>query len=111
MTTDEENACLRAALMTAHDHLHKGNVEAAHRTIHDAIHGEAPRVHQPNLTVLQSSRVALFSRGMMRVAESLDMDRVAWIVALPSASTPGAFSFQIGGNAELVEFIKGRMGA
>ncbi len=108
MTETEELACLRAAVMTIHEHLHRGNVELAHQAAHDAIHGDGPRVHQPNLTLGQSNTIALFSRAMMRVAENYQLEAVCWVVAMPSATTPGATSFQIGGNAQLCEFIEAR---
>ena len=109
MSTEEENACLRAAIMTIHEHLHKGDIEAAHEASHKAIHGGSPQIHQPNLSLDQSARVALFSRAMMNAAEQYNLDRVAWLAALPSATQPGAFSFQIGGNVELTQWIKNRI--
>ncbi len=109
MTPEEENACLRAAIMTIHEHLHNGNVEAAHQASHEAIQSPAPRIHQPNLTLGQSDRVALFSRALMNAAEQYDLDRVAWMAALPSATQPGAYSFQIGGNVEICAWIKARL--
>jgi hypothetical protein len=109
MTDSEENACLRAAIMTIHEHLHKGDVEAAHKASHDAVHGTTPRIHQPNLTLSQSNRVALFSRAMVNLAEQYELDRVVWLAALPSATQPGAFSFQIGGNVELCQWVKDRI--
>ena len=86
---------LRAAIATIHNHLHSGRINDAHEACECAMSGGA--ISQPNLTIPDSAKVQVFAARFNSLCEELDM-RAAFMAMLPSATVPGAFSFQIGGE-------------
>lgn len=55
----DELTKLRAAIASIHNHLHAGNVNAAHEACECAISGGA--VSQPNLTIPDSAKAQIFA--------------------------------------------------
>lgn len=104
---NDELTRLRAAIATIHNHLHAGNVNAAHEACECAMSGG--EVSQPNLTIQQSSRVQIFAARFNALCEQLDM-RAAFLALMPSATASGAISIQIGGEVETCKLLESQMG-
>jgi hypothetical protein len=98
---------LRAAVATIHNHLHAGNVNAAHEACECAMVGE--EVSQPNLTLSQTATAQLFAHRFVELCKSLDV-KAAFIALMPSATVPGATSFQVGGEVDACKLIENAMG-
>lgn len=107
MSTTDEVTRLRAAIATIHDHLHAGRINEAHEACECAMQGA--EVKQPNLTVPDSAKVQVFASRFNALCQELDM-RAAFFAALPSATKPGYFSFQIGGMVWVCEHLEKKMG-
>ena len=105
--TDQENQRLKAALAAIHNHLHAGNVNAAHEACECSMAGES--VSQPNLTLSQSARANVFAARFNELCKSLDV-QAAFLALFPSATLPGATSFQVGGEVTACKLIEGRFG-
>ena len=104
---NDELTRLRAAIASIHNHLHAGNVNAAHEACECAMSGGA--VSQPNLTIPQSAKAQVFAARFNALAEELDM-RAAFVALMPSASVRGATSIQIGGEVETCKLLEAQMG-
>ncbi len=98
---------LRAALAAIHNHLHVGNVNAAHEACECAMSGAL--VSQSNLTVPQSARVQMFAVRFNAMCEELEM-RAAFMALLPSATVRGATSIQVGGEVQTCKMLEKLLG-
>lgn len=94
---------LKAAVATIHNHLHAGNVNAAHEACECAMVGE--EVSQPNLTLSQTARAQTFAHRFNELCKSLDME-AAFLALMPSATKPGATSLQVGGAVYACKIIE-----
>ncbi len=103
----EETTRLKAAIAAIHNHLHAGNVNAAHEACECAMSGGG--VSQPNLTIPQAARVQVFSVRFNALAEELGM-RAAWVALLPSATKAGYTSIQMGGAVEACKYVEAALG-
>lgn len=105
MTNDIER--LQAAIAAIHNHLHSGDVNAAHDACECAMAGG--NVSQPNLTLSQSAKLQVFSARFNELGQSMGMS-AAFIALLPSATVPGATSIQIGGHVSACKVIEQAIG-
>lgn len=98
---------LRAALTTAHDHLHAGRVDDAHESLHCAVRGEA--VRPENVSVKGAAALTVFMGRFTDLCRELDMNAAA-VCMLPSASRPGYVSIQLGGSVQVIKELRAMMG-
>lgn len=99
---------LRAAVNTIHNHLHAGDVNAAHEACECAMQGQ--QVRQPNLTLSQTARAQLFAHRFNELCQSLDME-AAFVAFMPSATVPGATSIQLGGAVSVCKMVEQAFGS
>ena len=85
---------LAAAVAAIHNHLHAGDVNAAHAACECAMAGG--EVAQPNLTLPQTARAQRFAVRFNELCAELDIE-AGFLALLPSASLAGATSLQVGG--------------
>lgn len=100
---NDEVIRLQAAIAAIHNHLHAGNVNAAHEACECAINGA--QVTQPNLTLSDSARIGRFATRFNELVTEYDM-RAAFLALVPSATVPGAFSFQVGGEVTACKLLE-----
>lgn len=108
MTRTEEQAelrKLRAAVATAHDHLHQGRVDEAHEALHCGQGDPRPA----NFTSDAAASLLRFGQRFNELAQQHDLI-VAWVALVPSASRPGFVSIQIGGAVPAIQEIRRQMG-
>lgn len=103
----DEITRLRAAVASIHNHLHAGNVNAAHEACECAMSGGV--VSQPNLSVPQSAKAQVFAARFNSLCEELDM-QAAFIALMPSATLSGATSVQIGGEVKACKILEAKLG-
>lgn len=102
-----ETERLKAAIATIHNHLHAGNINAAHEACECAMSGE--EISQPNITLPQAACVQTFANRFNELCKSLDME-AAFLALLPSATRPGATSLQLGGAVSACKVIEHALG-
>jgi hypothetical protein len=91
---NDENLRLTSAIAAIHNHLHAGDINAAHAACECALSGEP--VRQPNLTLPQTATAATFAHRFNEFCMEYDFE-AAYLLLLPSATVPGATSCQTGG--------------
>lgn len=94
---------LQSAIAAIHNHLHAGRVNEAHEACECAINGA--QVSQPNLTLPDSARIARFSTRFNDLCAEYQMS-AAFMALVPSATMPGAHSFQIGGEVTACKVLE-----
>lgn len=106
----DEVARLRAVVHAIHDDLHHGRVEEAHKRAHC---GEAVDLDEPlpgqNVTARDASEVATFMAEFNELAREYGV-MACTVVAVKSATVPGAYSFQIGGHVATIQYVRHQMG-
>lgn len=99
---------LQAAINTIHNHLHAGDVDAAHRACECAIQGD--EVRQPNLTLSQTTRIHIFSGKFNALCDELQIP-AAYVALLPSATVREKVSMQLGGAVTVCKIVEQAFGA
>jgi len=95
---------LKAAIAAIHDHLHAGRINEAHEACECAMTGG--EVSQANLTLPDTARAHVFAVKFNELCQSLDIS-AAFLALMPSATVPGATSFQVGGEVQAAKIIEG----
>lgn len=103
----DELTRLRSAIATIHNHLHAGNVNAAHESCECAMSGGV--VSQPNLTIPDSAKSQVFAARFNALCEELEI-HAAFFAMLPSSRMRGFVSVQIGGEVEMCKLLETRLG-
>lgn len=103
--TDVER--LQAAVAAIHNHLHAGDINAAHQACECAMSGE--QVSQPNLTLPQTAKMHLFAHRFNELCKAMEVT-AAFVALLPSATVPGATSIQLGGAVPACRLVENAMG-
>ncbi len=98
---------LRAAIHTAHDHLHGGRVSEAHEALHCGINER--EVAPANITSDDAARVQAFIQRFNQFCADEGVP-AAVIVLLPSKTVAGAVSIQIGGHVPTMQAVRHLMG-
>lgn len=98
---------LQAAIAAIHNHLHAGDVNAAHEACECAVSGKA--VKQRNLTLSDTAKAARFAAEFNALCVNLGV-RAAFVSFMPSATVPGATSIQMGGEVGVCQFIERALG-
>ena len=98
---------LQAAIAAIHNHLHAGDINAAHEACECALDGQP--ISQRNLSLGDASNATSFAATFNQLAKEHDII-AAFVALLPSSSVPGATSVQIGGNVMACKFIEQAMG-
>jgi hypothetical protein len=102
----DEITRLKAAIATIHNHLHADRVNEAHEACECAMTGG--EVRQPNLTLTDTAKAQVFAAEFNHLCQSLGI-RACFVAALPSQTTPGFTSLQMGGEVKLCRFVETQM--
>lgn len=94
---------LTAAIAAIHDHLHAGDVNAAHEACERAMDSE--QVTQRNLDLSTTAKAHRFCVGFNALCDQYDVE-AATVMFLPSATVPGATSIQLGGAVRVCKAIE-----
>lgn len=108
MTDTDQLTKLQSAVAAIHNHLHAGNINAAHEACECALSGG--EVSQPNLSMPQSARVAMFSARFNALCVELQMS-AAFVAFMKSATMRGAVSIQIGGEVTVCKYVESKLGS
>lgn len=102
-----ENRRLKAAIATIHDHLHRGDVDAAHEACECAMGGA--ETSQPSLTATNTARVQDFASRFNALCQELEAVACA-ITAVPvNDGAHGQMSLQLCGHVELCRLVETSM--
>lgn len=94
---------LKSAISAIHDRLHAGDVDGAHEACECALEGGEPT--QPHLTASASASVLDFAARFNRLASEMGA-RACAVVAVPSATVPGATNLQIMGEVTTCKIVE-----
>lgn len=98
-----ESVRLRAALGAIHNHLHAGDVNAAHEACECALDGG--EATQANLTTEDGATAMTFASRFNALAEQSGL-RACCILLMPSATVPGAVSIQLLGEVGACKVVE-----
>lgn len=105
-----ENRQLRAKLLAAHDLLHNNKLNELHDVLHCESCDEAEDVLSGmNITIETGNRLSLFSSEFNRLCATHRV-LAAFTCWIPSASTPGYTSIQMGGSVDVIQWLRREMG-
>lgn len=99
----KENKRILAALSAVADYLYKGNTNMALTIIESLVNGD--EVASQHLDQSQSTRLAIFSTQFNRWCINQELT-AGWIALLPSHTTKGHTSVQVGGSKQVCDLIE-----
>ncbi len=102
----DELTRLKAAIATIHNHLHADRIDEAHEACECAMTGG--EVRQPNLTLTDTAKVQVFAAKFNALCQSIGI-RACFVADLPSQTTSGFTSLQMGGEVNLCRFVETQM--
>ena len=99
----KENKRILAALSAVADYLYKDNMVMALTIIESLVNGDV--VASQHLDQSQSSRLAIFSTQFNRWCINQELT-AGWIALLPSQTSEGYTSVQVGGSKQVCDLIE-----
>lgn len=99
---------LRAALHSAHDHLHAGRVEEAHQSLHCGINDEVPETG--NITLDATIRLSHLIEGFNHLCKESGL-KACMVAFVDSATKPGCVSLQVGGEISACRMLERMLNA
>lgn len=106
-----ENTMLRAQLAAVHEHLHAGRIDAAHEAIHcsERIDPEAALMGT-NLAPTTAENGLRFAQRFNALCAEHSI-QAGYCAFFPSATKAGYTSIQLGGNVQVIQWLRSEMGA
>ena len=104
----DDITALRAALHTAHDHLHHDRIDQAHQALHCAL-GEAV-LDTGNVSATDAAALQSFVVAFNQLAQGHGL-LACTVVFVPSATKEGFTSIQMGGNVYAIQSLRHLLGA